>query len=99
MPVIHLRDRNSYTRIDKSVWNSGLSIEAEAVLLYMLSKTASWSLIVKHIANRYKTTPKRVRKWINELEDKGFVLRTGNTCDTEYFVYEHPTLNQHYKII
>src|SRR5208337_4841758 len=83
--------------IDSETLQDRLSLDAYAILIYILSKSDDWEVYSGEVAAHFGASPDRVRRGLNELISKGYMTRlpryeNGKLNGWIYQVYEIPAL-------
>jgi hypothetical protein len=83
--------------IDGETLKDRLSLDAYAILIYILGKSDDWEVYSGEIAAQFRASLNRVRKGLNELISKGYMTRVpryenGKLKGWIYQVYEIPAL-------
>ena len=98
--IIRVCKEENYVVIDKQfIDNPVLSLQAKAVLLYLLSKPDDWRVYENDIVNHCTNGKWAVRKAIKELISGGYMVRAqarsedGTFQGYEYNVYECPMIS------
>lgn len=83
--------------IDGETLQDRLSLDAYAILIYILGKSDDWEVYSGEVAAHFRVSLDRVRKGLNELISKGYMTRVpryenGKLKGWIYQVYETPGL-------
>lgn len=92
MPIIKKSmDKNFTTVHNDFLRDRSLTIEARGLLMTMLSMSDNWNFSIKGLAAILPDGERKVAKVLNELEDKGYLVRVriysgGKISDWEYYI-------------
>jgi hypothetical protein len=83
--------------IDGETLKAKLSLDAYAILMYILGKSDDWEVYSGEVAAQFRASLTRVRKALNELISKGYMTRVPRYANKKlkgwiYQVYEIPAL-------
>lgn len=97
MPVIRLKNRETYTVIDKNITkNKALTLKARGLLLTLLSLPDDWEFCENGLKQILTDGTASIRTAIKELEELGYLERKktrndkGQIIKTEWYIYEKP---------
>lgn len=101
MAKVRVCKTTNYTTIDNGIFkDKRLSLKAKGLLVTMLSLPEEWNYTIEGLNTILKEGKDSIRGAINELEKCGYLFRNrvrdenGRLKDTEYIVYEKPTLEE-----
>jgi predicted transcriptional regulator len=100
MSIVRLEKTGNYSQVRNGLWtDKRLTPNARFILGYMLSMPEDWKFNIGWMAAQLGMNRDTVSKYINELIDKCYIVRTrdrnedGTFGDYMYVVYEVPELN------
>lgn len=74
--IIKVIHRNNFTVINNDAINDkNLSLEALAILTYLISKPADWRIMICDLTKRFDCNKDRINKYLNTLEEFGYLIR------------------------
>lgn len=99
MGIIRVRKnkQNPYVIFDKSfIEDPGISLQATAILAYLLSKPDDWRVYEDDIVNHFTNGKRAIRSAIKELIERKYMVRSqkrtksGKFDGYDYDIYERP---------
>lgn len=98
MSILKIEKRTTpYVQIDKTVADDlAISFKAKGLMLYLLSRPDSWKIYISQLAKVSTDGRESVTSAINELIERGYILRTrltksdGTFDGYDYRVFESP---------
>jgi len=98
--IIRICKEEKFVILDKQfIDNPGLSLQAKAVLTYLLSKPDDWRVYENDIVHHCTNGKRAVRTAIKQLISLGYMIRTqartedGKFQGYDYNVYERPMIS------
>ena len=83
--------RKGYSKIERTIWDSNMSVDACAILCYLLSRPITWKVRTYHIAKQFSNlSERRTRSAFKELEQHGYMKIQGHGKSMRYDVHEKP---------
>jgi len=102
MPIIRVpkNSNNPFFMMDNNtINNTKLSLQATAVLTYLISKPDNWQVSIRDIVSHFTNGFSSVRSAIKELINSGYLVRqtvrhnNGKINRFDYIVYENPFIS------
>lgn len=102
MSIVHVpkNSNNPFFMCDHNVFgNIKLSLQASAILTYLISKPANWVVRIQDIVSHFTNGAFSVRSAMTELISAGYIVRNpirsnnGKFIRHDYIVYENPLIS------
>lgn len=95
MPIIRVNKTENYSVVSNQPINDeSLSWGARGVLIYLLSKPNDWEVRFQDLLNRGKAGRHKMRGYLSELEESGYLLRERTHNDDGTFTWVHTVFEQ-----